>query len=281
LARFFGIIYIPFKKYIMNSTLLKAICITILFTTCSKVPISNRNQVNLLPESQLLSMGLTEYQSFLKQNPPVTGTPEANMVKVVGTKIQAAVVQYMNQNKMGERVAGYKWEFNLVNSKDVNAWCMPGGKCVVYSGLLPVTQDEGGLAIVMGHEIAHAVARHGNERMSHGLLTQLGGMALDVALSQKSAETRNIFLTSYGVGSTLGILKYSRTQETEADKLGLIFAAMAGYDPQKAVPFWQRMSAQSGGAKPPEFMSTHPSDQTRVKNLQSFMPEAMKYYKKG
>jgi predicted Zn-dependent protease len=236
----------------MKSLWLKAICLLIIFTSCSKVPITNRKQMNLLPESELVSMSLTEYNTFLKQNPPVTGTPEASMVKSVGAKIQNAVITYMNQNKMGNRISGYKWEFNLVNSKDVNAWCMPGGKVVVYSGLLPVTQDETSLAIVMGHEIAHAVARHGNERMSQAMVAAFGGMALDVALAQKSAQTRSIFLTSYGVGSTLGILAYSRTQETEADKLGLIFAAMAGYDPQKAISFWQRMAANSGGGKPPE-----------------------------
>lgn len=265
----------------MKSKFLKALGLVLFFSACSKVPITNRTQMNLLPESTLLSMSLSEYQGFLKEHPPVTGTPEAAMVKTTGLKIQNAVTQYMNQNKMGSRISGYKWEFNLVNSNEVNAWCMPGGKVVVYSGILPLTADETGLAIVMGHEIAHAIARHGNERMSQGIVAQLGGMALDVALSQKSQEARNIFLTSYGVGSTLGVLAFSRTQETEADKLGLIFSAMAGYDPQKAIAFWQRMAAKGGGGKPPEFMSTHPSDQTRIKNLQAFMPQALKYYKKG
>ena len=262
----------------MRSKKIKALGIALIFTACSSVPISNRKQLNLLPESQMVSMSLTSYQDFLKQHPPVTGTPEAQMVKNIGAKIQSAVVTYLGQNKMGDRVAGYKWEFNLVNSPEVNAWCMPGGKVVIYSGILPLTQDEASLAIVMGHEIAHAVARHGNERMSQMLIQQAGGMALDVALSTKTAETKNMFMTAYGVGSTLGILKYSRTHETEADKLGLIFAAMAGYDPQKAVSFWQRMG-QQGGAKPPEFLSTHPSDATRIKDLQSFMPTALKYYK--
>ena len=262
----------------MKSLKLKTISLLILLTACSKVPISNRKQLNLLPESEMVSMSLTSYQDFLKQNPPVTGTPDAQMVKNIGAKIQSAVITYLGQNKMGDRVAGYKWEFNLVNSKEVNAWCMPGGKVVVYSGILPLTQDETSLAIVMGHEIAHAVARHGNERMSQMMVQQMGGMALDVALSTKSAETKNIFMTAYGAGSTLGILKYSRTHESEADKLGLIFAAMAGYDPQKAITFWQRMSAQ-GGAKPPELLSTHPSDATRIKDLQAYMPTALKYYK--
>ncbi len=263
----------------MKFNWLRILFVFIFLNSCSKVPITNRRQMNLLPESEMVSMSLTEYQSFLKQNPPVIGTADAQMVKNIGAKIQNSVIQYMNQNKMGSRISGYKWEFNLVNSKDVNAWCMPGGKVVVYSGLLPVTQDEASLAIVMGHEIGHAVARHGNERMSQGLLAQMGGLALDVALANNSAETRSIFLTSYGVGSSLGILAFSRTQESEADKLGIIFSAMAGYDPRKAIPFWQRMSAKSGGGKPPEFLSTHPSDQTRIKDLQAFMPKALTYYK--
>ena len=263
----------------MKAIWLKLLCVLILFNSCSTVPITNRKQMNLIPESEMLSLSLTEYQNFLKQNPPVTSTADAQMVKNVGARIQNAVTQYMNQNKMGNRISGYKWEFNLVNSKEVNAWCMPGGKVVVYSGLLPVTQDETSLAIVMGHEIGHAIAKHGNERMTQGLLAQFGGMALDVALANNSPEARSIFLTSYGVGSTLGVLAFSRTQESEADKLGVIFAAMAGYDPRKAIPFWQRMSASSGGGKPPEFLSTHPSDQTRIKDLQAFMPKAMTYYK--
>jgi len=157
---------------------------------------------------------------------------------------------------------------------------MPGGKVVVYTGILPVTQDEQSLAVVMGHEIAHAIARHGNERMSQGLALQLGGAALSVALSEKPALTRNIFLQSYGIGSTLGSLAYSRNHETEADKLGLVFMAMAGYDPQVAISFWERMAA-SGGQAPPEILSTHPSDATRISTLREFMPQAMKYYKPG
>ncbi|HQW23919.1 MAG TPA: M48 family metallopeptidase [Bacteroidia bacterium] len=262
----------------MKSIKIKTLGLVLLLTACSKVPISNRKQLNLLPESEMVSMSLTSYQDFLKQNPPINGTPESQMVKNIGAKIQSAVITYLGQNKMGDRVAGYKWEFNLVNSKEVNAWCMPGGKVVVYSGILPLTQDEASLAVVMGHEIAHAVARHGNERMSQMLMQQMGGMALDVALSTKSAETKNMFMTAYGAGSNLGILAYSRTHETEADKLGLIFSAMAGYDPQKAITFWQRMAAQ-GGAKPPELLSTHPSDATRIKDLQAYMPTALKYYK--
>lgn len=247
---------------------------------CSKVPITNRKQLSLLPESELISMSLTEYQGFLRKNPPVASSnSDALMVRNVGNNIQQAVVRYMNQHKMGSRLKGYKWEFNLVNDKTVNAWCMPGGKVVVYSGILGVTQNENGLAIVMGHEIAHAVARHGNERMSQQLMTQMGSVALNVALMNKSDETRAIFNSAYGIGATVGVmLPFSRMHETEADKLGLIFAAMAGYDPREAPRFWQRMS-KLGGGKPPEFLSTHPSDERRVNDLNAYMPQAMKYYK--
>ncbi len=247
---------------------------------CSKVPITNRKQVSLIPEGELISLSLTEYQSFLKANPPVSShDPKAIMIKQVGNNIQQAVTKYMSQQKLSKRLEGFKWEFNLVNDKTINAWCMPGGKVVVYSGLLEVTQTETALAVVMGHEIAHAIARHGNERMSQQLMTQLGGVALGVALQNKSAETKAIFQTAYGVGTAVGvILPYSRLHETEADKLGLIFAAMAGYDPREAPRFWQRMAAK-GGAKVPEILSTHPSDETRIKELNKFMPQALKYYK--
>jgi len=225
-------------------------------------------------------MSLTSYNDFLKENPPMPESdPNVQQVKKVGKNISEAVTKYMTDNKMGKRIEGYTWEFNLVNDETVNAWCMPGGKVVVYKGLLPVTQDETSLALVMGHEVAHAVARHGNERMSQMMMAQIGGVALDVALSQKSNETRAIFGAAYGVGAQVGLmLPYSRLHETEADKMGLIFMAMAGYDPRKAPEFWNRMAALGGG-KPPEILSTHPSDDTRQKNLNDFMPEAMKYYK--
>jgi predicted Zn-dependent protease len=202
------------------------------------------------------------------------------MVDRVGARIANAVTTYYNGKGQGSVLDGYKWEFNTVDSKEVNAWCMPGGKVVVYAGLLPVTQNETALAIVMGHEIAHAIAKHGSERMSRAMVQQLGGTALEVALSQKPQQTKDLFMTSYGIGSQVGaMLPWSRQQETEADKFGLIFAAMAGYDPREAIPFWQRMSA-AGGAKQPEFLSTHPSDDTRMRKLNQFMPEALKYYTK-
>jgi predicted Zn-dependent protease len=260
------------KRIFLACTLFAAV-------SCSTVPVTGRKQLDLVPNSQMLSMSFTEYDTFLKQNKLSGDAANTAMVKRVGQRIQQAVETYMAQNNLSGELAGFQWEFNLVDNKEPNAWCMPGGKVVVYTGILPLTQSETGLAVVMGHEIAHAIAKHGNERMSQGLVQQLGGVALDVALSQKPAETRNLFLTSYGVGSQLGLLKYGRTQESEADHLGLIFMAMAGYDPQQAIPFWERMAAQSQGQAPPEFLSTHPSDATRVADLRRLMPEAMKYYK--
>lgn len=251
----------------------------VLAVACAKVPITGRKQMNLLPESELMGMSLTSYQDFLKENPPLPGTDQrVQMVKRIGDKLAAAATKYCNDNGAAERVAGFNWEFNVVDDATVNAWCMPGGKVVVYTGILPVTQDEAGLAVVMGHEIAHAIARHGNERMSQGVLTQLGGVALTVALSEKPAQTQNLFLQSYGIGSQLGMLAYSRNHESEADKMGLIFMAMSGYDPRNAPKFWERMSA-GGGAAVPELLSTHPSDATRVRDLEAYMPKALEYYK--
>jgi predicted Zn-dependent protease len=272
----------------MKLKFLKAFALVLLISACAKVPVTNRTQMNLLPESEMIYMSLTSYREFLQKNPPVSGSSDAAMVKNVGIKIQNAVTQYMRKNKMSDRIKNYKWEYNLVNSNEVNAWCMPGGKVVVYSGILPVTQDEKGLAVVMGHEIAHAIARHGNERMSQSLLASAGGMALDLYMSQKPEATRNVFMGLYGLGATGGILAYSRMQETEADKMGLIFAAMAGYDPRAAVGFWQRMAQKSGGGSSSgleyqikKYTSTHPPDDQRIKDLQAYMPEALKYYQGG
>jgi predicted Zn-dependent protease len=262
----------------MRNRITAILIIVIIVVSCAKVPVTGRRQVNMLPEKTLMSMSLTNYRQYLSSNPARPETEsETQMVKQVGDKISRAVEKYLKTEGYSKRIEGYKWEFNLVRSSAVNAWCMPGGKVVVYSGLLPVTQDEEGLAVVMGHEIAHAIARHGNERMSQQIIAQLGGIGLAIALRDKPDETNNIFLTSYGIGSTLGILKYSRTHESEADKMGLIFMAMAGYNPESAVKFWERMSA-SGGAKLPEILSTHPSDKTRIKELQDFMPEALNFY---
>lgn len=248
--------------------------------SCAKVPITGRRQMKLLPESQLIQLANQEYAKFLSSHTLMPSTDTNTiMVKRVGGKISSEIQKYLAQHKDTKRLAGYRWEFNLVQDKAVNAWCMPGGKVVVYTGLLPVTKDENGLAVVMGHEIAHAIANHGNERMSQQLAIQLGGTALAVAMSQQPQQTAQIFNQVYGVGSTLGALAYSRKHESEADKLGLCFMAMAGYDPNHAVAFWERMS-KVGGASPPELLSTHPSDATRIKDIKAYLPKAMKYYKK-
>lgn len=263
----------------MKNLFLTLFLMLMLFTACSVVPLTGRKQLNLLPESEMISMGFTSYAEFLEENPPSSDKINAAAVKEVGNNIAQAVTKYFTDNGIQDRLSGYKWEFNLVDDKTPNAWCMPGGKVVVYSGILPLTVDRNGLAVVMSHEIAHAVARHGNERMSQQLVAQLGGMALSEAVKEKPEETKKIFMTAYGIGAQIGVmLPYSREHELEADKLGLIFMAMAGYDPAAAVPFWERMGT-AGGDKPPEFLSTHPSDQTRINKIKAALPEAQKYYK--
>ncbi len=252
-----------------------------LFTSCSTVPLTGRRQLDFIPSDVMLSMSAQEYGEFLKSNKLSTNQTQAQMVKRVGVRIQRAVEQYMQQNNLSDKIKNYKWEFNLVESKDVNAWCMPGGKVVVYTGILPVAQDDSGLAVVMSHEIAHAIAQHGNERMSQGLLSSLGEFTLSAALQNKPEETKKLWMTAFNAGSQYGILlPYSRMQESEADHLGLIFMSMAGYDPNAAVAFWERMARSKDGKAPLEFLSTHPSDQTRIKNIQAEIPEAMKYYQK-
>ncbi|MDF2436559.1 MAG: Peptidase family [Bacteroidota bacterium] len=261
--------------------ILIGLLITVSVNSCTeKVPLTGRKQVSLVNEGELVNMSMSEYQKFLSQHPPLPASdPRASMVKNVGVKIQNAVTKFMKDKGLSKNLNGYKWEFNTVDAPEVNAWCMPGGKVVVYTGLLPVTQDEASLAIVMGHEIAHAVARHGNERMSQAMIVQGIGVGVAIAVSQKPEATQNLFLQSYGITSQLGMLKYSRTHESEADKMGLVFSAMAGYDPNVAVSFWQRMAAK-GGEQPIELLSTHPSDATRISDIKAILPEAMKYYKK-
>jgi predicted Zn-dependent protease len=246
---------------------------------CTTVAITGRQQLNLISDGEMLAMSSEQYGTFMKENKPGKDTASARMIRRVGQKIQGAVEKYFRDNGLAPELNGYAWEFNLVQSDEVNAWCMPGGKVVFYSGILPLCQDEKGIAVVMGHEVAHAVAKHGAERMSEGLLAQMGGMALSAALQSKPEETQALWMTAFGLGAEYGvILPHSRGQESEADHLGLVFMAMAGYDPGAAVPFWQRMAAKSGGQKPPEFMSTHPSDETRINDIRALLPEAMKYY---
>ena len=263
----------------MFMRLLVMVLVGISLAACSTVPITGRSQLNLIPGSSMLSMSLQQYDQFLKERKVSSNQEQTATVKRVGANVQRAVERYFESSGFGQHLNDYKWEFNLVEDKQVNAWCMPGGKVVVYTGILPVAKSDAGLAVVMGHEIAHAIAEHGNERMSQGLLTQMGGVALSTALSTKTAATQQLWMSVYGVGAQYGaILPYGRMQESEADHLGLIFMAMAGYDPNEAVPFWERMAAQKGGQAPPEFLSTHPSDATRIANIRRLIPEVEQKY---
>src|SRR5688500_322229 len=249
---------------------------------CSKNSISGRSQFKLVPETELRAMATQQYQQFLSTNRVVSASNnrDAEMVRRVGQRITRAVQAYYQQNAMLDKLEGYRWAYNLIDDKAVNAWCMPGGKIVVYTGLLPVTQNEAALAVVMGHEVSHALLQHGNQRMSQGLVQQLGGVALSVALANKPAETQNLFMAAYGAGTTVGVLlPFSRNQELEADRFGLIWTAMAGYNPQEAIPLWERMERASQGQRPPEFLSTHPTEGRRIEQIQKFLPEAMSYYK--
>lgn len=249
----------------------------VLLWSCAKVPITGRKQLKLLNEADLMVMANAQYQEFLG-SAMVLDNSQARQIKRVGDKIAKAVTTFLKKEGHGKRVEGYAWEFNLVKDSLVNAWCMPGGKVVFYTGILPICQNDEGIAVVMGHEIAHAIARHGNERMSQGIAVQIGAASVGAASSQNSELTQEIFKQSYGLGSTLGMLSFSRKHEAEADKLGLIFMALAGYNPETAIGFWERMGANSG-ARPPEILSTHPHSETRIEEIKEYLPEAMKYYK--
>lgn len=248
--------------------------------SCKTVPITGRKQLNLVPDFLIREMAFTAYDSVIRYSPTLSqDRNQAAMVTRVGSRIQKAVETYMQEQQLGKDLKSFRWEFNTIEDNTVNAWCMPGGKVVVYTGLLPIAQSEAGLAVVMGHEIAHAIARHGNERMSEGLLVGLGGMVLEEALKEKKEATQLLFLSLYSVGTTLALeFPNSRKQEAEADKLGLIFMSLAGYNPEEAVPFWERMSRANTGLKLPQFLSTHPSDETRIKTLTSLIPEIKKTY---
>ena len=236
----------------------------------------------MFPESQMMSMSLTQYQSFLTENPPMADNlAQTQMVKRVGNRIALAVEKYMKDNNMSSRIKGYTWEFNLVDENTVNAWCMPGGKVVVYSGILPITKTEEGLAVVMGHEIAHAIARHGNERMSQGMFAQGITTGIGVALKEKPALMQTVLMGAIGGGSQLGMLAFGRNQESEADKMGMVFMAMAGYQPAQAIPFWERMKAVGGGGGTPEFMRTHPGNDIRINRIKDYLPIAESYFTKA
>ena len=251
-----------------------------IFYGCSKNIFTGRKELTLIPDSELNSLSLTEYNTFLSQNKTIKSGSQFDMVRRIGNDIKSAVEVYYKANNDAKDLSNYKWEFNLVDDpKTANAFCMPGGKVVVYTGLLPITQNEDALALVMGHEIAHALSNHGNERMSQGLITQLGLQAVDLtlALQQKPAETRQLFQQALGVGAQVGVLlPFSRKDESEADEIGLYLAAMAGYNANEAPALWQRMGSM-GGSRPPEFLSTHPDPSNRATRLKELMPKAMEY----
>ncbi len=244
--------------------------------SCSRVPISHRRQVHLMPESELITMSNQQYAEVLRKGKVVPASdPRTQMVKRVGKRIQDAVMNYMNSHKKYQkRVRGFDWQFNLIDDKVANAWCMPGGKVAFYTGILPITKDETGMAVVMGHEIAHAIAKHGNERVSKQMALQFGGQAFGGLAGPEKAK---VFQQVYGVSAGLAALKFSRANESEADHLGLVFMAMAGYDPKEAPKFWERMKSMAGN-NVPQFLSTHPSHDSRIEDIKSHLPEALTYY---
>jgi predicted Zn-dependent protease len=245
--------------------------------SCAKNPFTGKSTLALVPNSEILPTAFQQYSQFLSENKVIAGTSDAKSVELVGKKIKDAAEKWLNVNGYDGYLKDYQWEYKLVNSKDVNAWCMPGGKIVVYSGILHITKDEAGLATVLGHEVSHALANHGQQRMSAGLLQQLGAAGVGVAVGSKSEQTQQIAMTAYGAATQYGgMLPFSRSHESEADKIGLTLMAIAGYNPEQSVVFWERMAANSAasGKAPPEFASTHPSDATRIADLKALIPQA-------
>jgi len=258
-----------------------ALAVLLFANACSTVPLTGRNRLSFVSETEMQSAAAQSYNTLLKDpKTTVLNTADATRVKRIGQQIASAVTKYMNANGYAEQIKGFNWEFNLIKSEEVNAWCMPGGKVAVYTGILPVTKDDAGLATVMGHEIAHAIAQHSSERASKAAVAEGVGSLIGAAAGNQSATTQTVINQVYGIGAQAGVLlPNSRKQELEADHLGLIFMSMAGYDPATAVSFWQRMASASNGSKPPEWMSTHPADGTRIAQIQKDLPEAKKYFK--
>ncbi|WP_127139771.1 M48 family metallopeptidase [Flagellimonas marinaquae] len=245
----------------------------LMLSACKTNPFTGKSTLNFYSNSQMFPMAFAQYDQFLESNKVVTGTSEAQMIQRVGQRIASAAERWLDANGYPGYLKDYKWEYNLVQDETVNAWCMPGGKIVFYTGILPITQNETGVAVVMGHEVAHALADHGAQRMSAGTLQQIGAVAGNVAI--QDPEKRNMFNQAYGIGSQVGVmLPFSRSHETEADRIGLQIMAIAGYDPSEAAELWKRMKAKSGGQAPPEFLSTHPSNDTRISNLTAWAPAA-------
>ena len=254
--------------------------VAVLFISCASVPLTGRNRIMLVSDNEVLSSSLTQYNEYMTTATRSTNTTQAAMVQRVGKKIAAATEKFLTDNGLANEVAMYQWEFNLVKDEEMNAFCMPGGKIVVYEGIMPLCESDDDLAVVIGHEVAHAVAKHSNERLSQQMLASYGSAILDAALSTRSEAARQLGQTVYGLGANYGVmLPYSRKHELEADHMGLIFMAMAGYDPAKAIAFWQKMAAASPTPIPP-FMSSHPSDAKRIAEIEKYLPDAQKYYTK-
>lgn len=253
--------------------------LSIAIVACTKVPITGRRQVTgLIGSSQIIQMSADAYKQVLDSVPLSENAQQVGMIKRVGDKIKVAVEKYMSDNGFSDQLEGFDWEFNLIaNDTMVNAWAMPGGKVAFYTGILPICQNDLGVAVVMGHEVAHAIAKHGQERMNQTYMKQVGLSIGAVALGQDPTMSQRLVFQAIGLGTDLALLKYSRTHESEADELGLTFMAIAGYDPREAPKFWERMSAGSGEG-PPEFLSTHPSHETRIQRLNDALPKALEYY---
>lgn len=256
------------------------ILLLLIATSCSSVLLTGRKQFAVIPNSQMFALSADSYSQVLSEIPLSNNAEYIESVKRVGAKINSAVYKYMELNGKQAQLEGFDWQYSVLQSEEMNAWCMPGGQIAFYEGIMPVCADDNGIAIVMGHEVAHAIAKHGNERMTQQLLINMGGLALSEALKTKKEETQQLALTAFGVGTSLGLaLPYSRTHETEADELGLYFMAMAGFDPRTAPAFWERMETE-GGERPPEFLSTHPDPANRIEKLNQIMPKAIEYYEK-
>lgn len=262
--------------------LFTAICVVFSVVSCTtKNPFTGKNNLNFVSNEQLFPSAFQQYDAFLKENKVITGTTDARRIETVGMKIKNAAEKYLDANGFKGYLNGYAWEYKLIDNKEVNAWCMPGGKIVFYTGILPICQDDAGIATVMAHEVAHALANHGAQRMSAAQIQQLGAVGVGLATGSQSAEKQRMWQQYYGLGSNVaGMLPFSRNHESEADMIGLKLMAIAGYNPDHAINFWTRMSAKAGGNAPPEFLSTHPSDQTRISNLKKQIPDAKAEAKK-
>ncbi|MGA9638038.1 M48 family metallopeptidase [Flavobacterium sp.] len=259
----------------MKKNIVLGFCTIGLLFSCATNPLTGKKSLNFVSNSELFPSAFQQYGEFLKENKVITGTTDARRVESVGVKIKNAAEKYLASLGQTDYLKDYRWEYKLVDNKEVNAWCMPGGKIVVYTGIMPIAKDDAGLATVMGHEVSHALANHGAQRMSASQLQSLGAAGVAVATGSQSAEKQQMWQQYYGIGSQVGVmLPFSRSHETEADKIGLVLMAIAGYNPEESINFWTRMSANSGGQAPAEMLSTHPSDATRIANLKAMVPEA-------